>query len=86
MTIPAVSATTLPAEPSKAYVKPTPQSTKGGKTYKPTHAELFEVQGLELPVEGAEDAFASRLVAMRVRLAFLWTGVVLINRITHRTR
>jgi hypothetical protein len=68
MTIAIPGTNLLPAEAQREYVKPTPLSTKGGKTYQPTHPELFEVQGLELPVQGAEDAFASRLVALKVSL------------------
>jgi hypothetical protein len=61
----------LPADPPTPYVKPTLDNTHGGKTYKPTHPELFRVD-FTSSIDGQE-GFASRLVAERVRLtATLW--------------
>jgi hypothetical protein len=55
----------LPADPPTPYVKPTLDNTHGGKTYKPTHPELFRVN-FTSSIDGQE-GFASRLVAERVR-------------------
>jgi len=57
----------LPADPPTPYVKPTLDNTHGGKTYKPTHPELFRVD-FTSSIDGQE-GFASRLVAERVRPA-----------------
>jgi hypothetical protein len=54
----------LPADPPTPYVKPTLDNTHGGKTYKPTHPELFRVD-FTSSIDGQE-GFASRLVAERV--------------------
>ena len=57
----------LPADPPTPYVKPTLDNTHGGKTYKPTHPELFRVD-FTSSIDGQE-GFASRLVAEHVSLA-----------------
>lgn len=54
----------LPADPPVPYVKPTLANTNGGKTYKPTHPELFHVE-FTSSIDGQE-GFSSRLVARRV--------------------
>ena len=67
--------TQLPAHPLEPYIKPTYANTHGGKTYKPSHAELFRVEfgALELPAGNgnkggqAEESYSSRLLAVRVR-------------------
>jgi len=59
----------LPADPPTPYVKPTLDNTHGGKTYKPTHPELFRVD-FTSSIDGQE-GFASRLVAERVRVVVL---------------
>lgn len=53
----------LPLDPPVAYVKPTPSNTHGGKTYVPTHPQLFRVEFSTSA--GAEESFSSRLVASR---------------------
>jgi hypothetical protein len=57
----------LPASPATPYVKPTLANTLNGKTYKPTHPELFKVE-LESSggSDGEEETFSSRLVAAKV--------------------
>lgn len=54
----------LPADPPVPYVKPTLDNTHGGKTYKPTHPELFRVD-FTSSID-SQEGFASRLVAERV--------------------
>ena len=69
----------LPADPPTPYVKPTLENTHGGKTYKPTHPELFRVD-FTSSIDGQE-GFASRLVAERVRPA-IRAEVKLMDRIS----
>jgi hypothetical protein len=57
----------LPADAPSAYTKPTLDNTNGGKTYKPTHPELFRVE-FTSNIDGQE-GFSSRLVARRVSQA-----------------
>ncbi len=58
----------LPFEAPIPYTKPTPTSTHNGKTYRPTHPDLFHVEMSSNinSVPGAEESFSSRLVAARV--------------------
>ncbi|WVQ84328.1 hypothetical protein IAT38_006480 [Cryptococcus sp. DSM 104549] len=60
------TATVLPAlapQAPQAWTKPTLANTHGGKTYKPTHPELFRVEFTAM--NGLEEGFASRLLAVR---------------------
>lgn len=59
----------LPADAPSPYVKPTLDNTNGGKTYKPTHPELFRVE-FTSNIDGQE-GFSSRLVAKRVGHKYL---------------
>lgn len=56
----------LPADPPVPYTKPTLENTHGGKTYTPTHPELFKVD-FTSSIDGQE-GFSSRLVAEQVSL------------------
>jgi len=71
----------LPADPPTPYVKPTLDNTHGGKTYKPTHPQLFRVD-FASSIDGQE-GFASRLVAERVRPA-IQISMELTTRISKR--
>ncbi|WVW86079.1 hypothetical protein I302_108118 [Kwoniella bestiolae CBS 10118] len=53
----------LPLNPPQAWTKPTYSNTHGGKTYRPTHPELFKVEFT--PSLGNEEEYSSRLVAVR---------------------
>ncbi|KIR51452.1 hypothetical protein I315_06151 [Cryptococcus gattii Ru294] len=53
----------LPPEPQQAWVKPTLSNTFEGKTYQPTHPDLFRVEFTAS--KGLEEGYASRLVALR---------------------
>ncbi|AFR96918.1 hypothetical protein C343_05046 [Cryptococcus neoformans C23] len=50
-------------EPQQAWIKPTLSNTFGGKTYQPTHPDLFRVEFTAS--KGLEEGYASRLVALR---------------------
>ncbi|WWC64698.1 uncharacterized protein I303_107309 [Kwoniella dejecticola CBS 10117] len=55
----------LPLNPPEVWTKPTYSNTHGGKTYKPTHPDLFKVE-FTPPVSGSgEEEYSSRLVAAR---------------------
>lgn len=56
----------LPPEPEQAWIKPTLSNTFGGKTYQPTHPDLFRVEFTAS--KGLEEDYASRLVAVRVSI------------------
>ncbi|WWD19543.1 hypothetical protein CI109_104004 [Kwoniella shandongensis] len=55
---------TLPSSPETEWVKPTLHNTHGGKTYRPTHPDLFRVE-FTPSSSGEEEDFSSRLVAVR---------------------
>lgn len=67
----------LPPEPQQAWVKPTLSDTFEGKTYQPTHPDLFRVEFTAS--KGLEEGYASRLVALRVSVErdiyMLWNSV-----------
>lgn len=66
----------LPQSPGTPYVKPTLANTKGGKSYRPTHPDLFKVvfEALDTSsgdAEGKKDeeeSFSSKLIAVQVSL------------------
>jgi hypothetical protein len=62
----------LPVDPPTPYIKPTLDNTNGGKTYRPTHPDLFRVE-FTSSINGQE-GFSSRLVAERVRLVAILLG------------
>ncbi|WVR07768.1 hypothetical protein IAU60_004811 [Kwoniella sp. DSM 27419] len=51
----------LPLQAPSAWTKPTYSNTHGGKTYSPTHPDLFRVEFT--PPQGDSEEFSSRLVA-----------------------
>ncbi|WVF73108.1 hypothetical protein IAT40_007927 [Kwoniella sp. CBS 6097] len=59
----------LPTQPPSKWIKPTHANTHGGKTYKPTHPDLFRVE-FSAPSGaasggGEQEEYSSRLVASR---------------------
>ncbi|OCF39175.1 hypothetical protein I317_07035 [Kwoniella heveanensis CBS 569] len=55
----------LPLQPPVRWTKPTHANTHGGKTYKPTHPDLFRVEFSASSGGGDEEEYSSRLVASR---------------------
>ncbi|WRT70317.1 uncharacterized protein IL334_007315 [Kwoniella shivajii] len=53
----------LPLTSPSKWNKPTYTNTHGGKTYQPTHGDLFKVEFT--PPSGDEEDYASRLIAAR---------------------
>ncbi|KAK8853128.1 hypothetical protein IAR55_003829 [Kwoniella newhampshirensis] len=54
----------LPLSPEVQWVKPTLFNTHGGKTYRPTHSDLFRVE-FTPSTSGKDEEYSSRLVAVR---------------------
>ncbi|WWC71914.1 uncharacterized protein I206_105873 [Kwoniella pini CBS 10737] len=53
----------LPLNPPEIWTKPTYSNTHGGKTYKPTHPDLFKVE-FNPPINGEEE-YSSKLIAIK---------------------
>ncbi|KAK1922020.1 hypothetical protein DB88DRAFT_496863 [Papiliotrema laurentii] len=61
----------LPIDPPERWVKPTLANTHNGKTYQPTHPDLFRVVFSAIPPgenTGGEEQFSSALIAVKVSL------------------
>lgn len=60
----------LPLDPPQPWTKPTSANTNGGKTYAPTHSDMFRVEFSSSTSSNSsdEETYSSRLVAVKVSL------------------
>jgi hypothetical protein len=60
----------LPLDPPQSWTKPTSANTNGGKTYAPTHSDLFRVEFSSSTSSDSsdEETYSSRLVAVKVSM------------------
>ena len=68
----------LPVDPPAAWTKPSLANTHNGKTYKPTHPDLFRVEFSAITSDTAsgEETYASALLAVTVRLSAFFTAAL----------